>query len=169
MPTKIQQLQAILGVPADGAWGPRSQSALDTVIHGTNLPDGTHKVLASSFADPADVRAFRACIRAGGTKEDCFKVGDNGRGCWGDDTTTTEPQCALPPEDMEERWGSIDAARHKMVSVTANGRTVLCRLTDRMPRRANIKNGRGIDLTPGACAALGLRPPVETSATWSWV
>ena len=54
-----------------------------------------HRVHASSFADPADVRRFRACKAAGKSDQECFKVGDNGVGCWGDDTTTAVPMLSL--------------------------------------------------------------------------
>ncbi len=128
-----------------------------------------HHVLASSFADPADVAAFRRCKALGGSDQDCFKVGDNGRGCWGDDTTGRIPMCALPPEDMVERWGATAAARNKQVHVSANARDVVCILADRMPHRENIKNGAGIDLNPAAAYALGLNPPVLVSAIWTWI
>jgi hypothetical protein len=135
-----------------------------------------HHVFASSFADPADVRAFRKWryIYIGEGKSPAeaeklaFAKGDNGIGCFGDDCTGPVPMCALPPEDMEERWGSIDAARHRPVEVSCNGRSVVCTLGDRMPHRANIKNGAGIDLNPPACDALKLKPPVMVRAAWRW-
>lgn len=131
---------------------------------------GWHKVTASSFADPADIAAFRRCKQHGGSDAQCFKLGDNGVGCWDDDVSAAShiAYCALPPDDMIARWGSVDAARHKRVVVTANGRLVVCILGDRMPWHRNIKNGCGIDLNPVACAALGLEPPVKTPASWAW-
>lgn len=125
-----------------------------------------HSVKASSFADPADVRRFRACKAAGKSDMECFKVGDNGVGCWGDDTTVDRAMCALPREDWEPLGNQ--AARGKKVIVSANGLTIVCELRDTMPRRANIKNGAGIDLNPAACKALGLRPPIMLPATWRW-
>jgi hypothetical protein len=128
-----------------------------------------HHVKASSFADPGDVARFRRCKAGGGSDQECFKVGDNGVGCWGDDTSEgSGPSCALPPEDMAERWGSKAAARRKKVLVVANGRQVVCLLKDTMPHRANIKNGAGIDLNPDAVKALGLAPPIMVPAVWSW-
>lgn len=127
-----------------------------------------HAVMASSFADAADVAAFRRCKARGGSDTECFKVGDNGIGCWGDDTAGKEPMCALPPDDMQERWGRWWDAKHKRVIVEANGWSVSCLLADRMPWRKNIKNGCGIDLNPAACAALGLVPPSRVPATWQW-
>lgn len=124
-----------------------------------------HEVRASSFADPADVAAFRRCKAKGKSDQECFKVGDNGIGCWGDDTTGATPMCALPPED----WKPLGkAARGARVRVKANGREVICELRDTMPKRANIKNGAGIDLNPAAVAALGLHPPIMINATWEW-
>lgn len=139
-----------------------------------------HKTLASSFADPADVAAFRRCkarkshrTKAGKlvihTDKYCFSCGDNGVGCWGDDTTAPEPVCALPPDDMIARWGSIEAAKHRLVLVTANKRNVVCKLADRMPWKRNIRNGCGIDLNPEACSRLGLTPPIKVTALWSWM
>lgn len=125
-----------------------------------------HMVKASSFADPADIRAFRQCKATGKTNKECFRVGDNGIGCWGDDTTVDKPMCALPPEDYEQ-FG--DFARGKLVFVTANRRTIICELRDRMPSRRFIRNGAGIDLNPAACRELGLTPPVMVAASWRWV
>ena len=123
-------------------------------------------VKASSFADPADVAAFRRCKASGKSDQECFKVGDNGIGCWGDDTTADKPMCALPPED----WKPLGAkARGALVLVKANGREVVCELRDTMPQKANIKNGAGIDLNPAAVKALGLRQPIMVAATWEWV
>lgn len=151
----------------DGAWGPGSQGGLDALIHGTPLdaPNGIHHVKASSFADPLDVAAFRRCKARGKTDQECFKVGDNGIGKWGDDCTGPIPMCALPPEDWEQ-FGA--QARGKKVAVTANGITVICELRDTMPHRKNITNGAGIDLSPSAVKALDLNPPVMIPATWIW-
>lgn len=133
------------------------------------------KTLASSFADPADVRAFQRCKAKGKSDLECFKVGDNGVGCWGDFTAQeTDPMCALPPQEMEAKWGSVAAAKHKKVLVTLTGpggkltrKMVVCTLADRMPRKAN-KSGAGIDLNPAASKALGLRPPHLVPAEWEW-
>ena len=124
------------------------------------------KVYASSFADPGDVRRFLACKAKGMSDREAFKYGDNGIGCWGDDTTADRPMCALPPEDWKPLGSKARGAR---VVVVANGKSVACELRDTMPRRANITNGAGIDLNPAACAALGLRPPVMVPATWEFV
>jgi hypothetical protein len=163
--SKITEIQTILGVQADGEWGPITQAALEAAIH-PELPPGVKRVYASSFADPEDVKRFWQCKALGGTDEQCFRVGDNGIGKWGDDCTGSKPMCALPPEDWEP-FG--EAARGKQVMVTANGKTVVCELRDTMPHEANITNGCGIDLNPAAVGALGLRPPIRVPATWAWV
>lgn len=168
--TPIESIQQILGVNADGAWGPLSQAAFDRLIHGEpELAPGEHKVKATSFADPADIAAYRRAIARGASEQEALAIGDNGVGCWGDDMTSAQPYCALPPEDIIEKFGSMAAGKHAPVSVTANGRNIICRLGDRMPARAHITNGAGIDLSPAAVSELGLRPPVSIDATWSWV
>lgn len=181
--TLIAQIQTLLGVVPDGQWGPKSQAALDAAIRASVIargssvdapdspvvsgqPNEVHHVKASSFADPADVAAFRHCKAQGKSDQECFKVGDNGVGKWGDDSTQNVPMCALPPEDWQP-FGA--AAQGKKVLVTANKSSVVCELRDTMPHRAAIKNGAGIDLNPAAVNALGLRPPIMVSATWEWV
>jgi len=57
--------------------------ALEAIVHPVEVSQGIHKVIASSFADPADVRAFKRCKAQGKTDQECFRVGDNGVGCWG--------------------------------------------------------------------------------------
>lgn len=127
------------------------------------------KVNASSFADPADIRAFRQCKAKGGSDQQCFKKGDNGVGYWGDDCSAgAGPCCALPPDDIIAKWGSVKSARKKKVRVKASGREIVCELRDRMPWKRNITNGAGIDLNPDAVGALGLKPPVMVAAEWDW-
>jgi hypothetical protein len=124
---------------------------------------------ASSFADPKDVAAFRRCKERGGSDDDCFKVGDNGVGCWGDDCTEgSGPSCAVPPDDMIAKWGSVVASKHKSVLVTANDHSATCVVKDRMPWKRHITNGAGIDLNPDSVRELGLEPPIMVTATWSW-
>lgn len=169
-----KQIQEILGVAEDGIFGKKTQEAYDLLSHATGdwpqmAPegsDGVHHVKASSFADPADVRAFKRCKDQGNSDQACFKVGDNAIGKWGDSTAAgAGPICALPPEDWS-RFGS--AARGKKVLVSANGKQVVCELRDTMPHKANSTNGAGIDLNPDAVEALGLRVPLMIDATWQW-
>lgn len=126
------------------------------------------QVIASSFADPADVAAFKKCNAQGGSDQHCFQFGDNGIGFMGDDCTGPTPMCALPVEDWKERWSNKTNARLKPVIVTANGKTVVCLLGDTMPKRANITNGAGLDLSPAAAKAIGRSPPFKIPAVWSW-
>ena len=81
----LAKIQKLLGVEADGFWGPKSQYALnDNRDGGDAVPAGAgFKVTASSFADPADVKAFNHCKAQGKTDQECFKVGDNGIGQFG--------------------------------------------------------------------------------------
>jgi len=128
-------------------------------------------VVASSFADLADVAAFKKAIAEGKTEQEAFKVGDNGIGLWGDITARDDvPMCALPPEDWTAKWGVGSNARGKKVAVTFMGKTVVGELRDTMPHRAKIRNGAGIDLNPGFAKAFGLTPPfLLPGFNWDWV
>jgi hypothetical protein len=129
-----------------------------------------HAVKASSFADPKDIAAFEKCKAKGKSDEECLKVGDNGIGCWGSSTVQgTGPSCALPPDYMQNKWGSIKAAKHKKVLVKKGERSVVCVLKDRMPWVKNLHNAARIDLNPDACEALGIKIPAMTSVEWSWI
>lgn len=159
MKTRIEKIQEILGTPADNAWGPFSQKALDLYK--------ARKGKASSFADPKDIEAFRRCKTRGGSDQECFKVGDNGIGKWGDSTVKgTGPSCALPPDD----WQAWTRPRGQKVLVRYKDKEVVCELKDTMPRKANITNGAIIDLNFDACQALGVTPPVMLEGvTWQWL
>jgi hypothetical protein len=83
-------------------------------------------VIASTFADPEDVAAYRKAIAEGKTEQEALALGDNGIGRWGDDTTSaTTPMCALPPEDWKAKWGTGTAARGAEVSVTYRGKAII--------------------------------------------
>lgn len=164
-----REIQRLLGTEPDGDIGPRSRARFEQLA----ATDGAaawppvadlHIGKASSFADAADIRRFERCKTNGGTDQECFAVGDNGVGKWGDSCAAgSGPRCALPPEDWAQ-WG--DAARGKEIVVTANGKSVVCELRDTMPHRRHITNGAIIDLNEDAGAALGLRPPFLVAATW---
>lgn len=149
----------------NGEWPPTTASATPTSPTPEPVDTSWHEGKASSFADPADVRAFKRCKAQGKSDQECFKVGDNGIGKWGMDTTLPHPMVALPPED----WQHLPRPQGAFVIVEANGQTVRATLQDTMPRKANIKNGAIIDLNPAACAALGLTPPMLVNARWRWV
>lgn len=170
---QITAIQIILGVTPDGVWGSKSQAALDKITSpkGDVSIEAEHDTYASSFADPDDVAAFNRCKDAGGSDNECFKVGDNGIGCWGQSTVVgTGPSCALPPEYMTEKWGSKSAAKNKKVLVRhkISGKKVTCVLKDQMPSVANLANKARIDLNPDACYALDLEPPIMEPVIWVW-
>lgn len=119
--------------------------------------------MASTFADPGDIRRFKAAKERGMTDKQAFAYGDNGIGCWGDDTTADIPMCALPPE-VWQKWGV--AARGKRIEVKRGAALVVCELRDTMPRIRNIRNGAGIDLNPAAARALGIRIPGMEKVLW---
>lgn len=168
-------IQQLLGTTQDGRIGHNDMAALNLL---NAAPDASewppavtadvHAVIGSSFADPADVRSFRACKAEGKTDQECFRVGDNGIGKWGDDCSEgSGPAVALPPED----WQGLPEAHNKPVLVTnpTNRQSVIAKLKDTMPKKEHITNGAGIDMNPDTCAALGLTPPVMHAVTWEWV
>jgi hypothetical protein len=160
--TKIQQIQTILGVEADGYWGPISQAALDDL---TSPKKGqTVRAQASSFADTQDINAFMECKRKGKTDKQCFAVGDNGIGQFGKVTAQEHtPMCALHAKDMIARWGSVAKAAHKYVLVAVGDRSIKCAVEDRMSAPGRI------DLNPAAAKVLGLKPPFLVDCVWRWV
>lgn len=129
---------------------------------------GKNTVIASSFADPADIVAFKRCKNRGGSDKKCFEVGDNGVGLWGDDTSDeSKAMCALPRGVWQDKWGRGDLARGKKLAVTYKGKTIVCELRDTLPARP--KNGAGLDLSPGAAKAFGVAPPfMLRNVIWRW-
>lgn len=149
----------------DSIWGPLTKAAIMRLQDALQGSSG----LLSSFADPDDVAAFQRCKAQGRSDEDCFSEGDNGVGAWGDKTAQEQvAMCALPPEDITERWGSVSDGKHKPVIVECNGLECVCVLADLMPRRANITNGAVCDLNPAAAKRLELNPPFLVSGSWRW-
>lgn len=119
---------------------------------------------ASSFADPADVRAFQRCKRTGKTDKQCFKVGDNGIGQFGAVTAQEDtPMVALHHDDMVRLWGSEKAAAHQKVKVTVGKKSVVAAVEDRMSSRGRI------DLNPACAKVLGLKPPFLVACEWEVV
>lgn len=153
----IKKIQIIIGAVPDGDWRDQSESSLQIVVGLSRL-----SVKASSFADPADIAAFKKCKAQGHSDVYCFKYGDNGIGQWGDNTAQTHtPMCALHANDMKKHWGSIQAAKHKMVRVVlASGAKCTCMVADRMSALNRI------DLNPAASKVLGLNPPFLVDANW---
>jgi hypothetical protein len=156
----LRKIQTILGVEADGFWGPNSQAALNKELGNSEGFAAT----ASSFADPADVVAFKKCKAQGKTDQQCFKVGDNGVGQFGKITAQEDtPMVAVHADDMKARWGSVMAAAHRPVTVTVKGITVQATVEDRIGVRGRI------DLNPAAAKELGLTPPFLVPCVWNWV
>jgi hypothetical protein len=159
-----KQLQTLLGVEADGLIGPNTRRAIEDEAR-----NGRYAVKATSFADPADVRAFNRCKAEGHSDQYCFKVGDNGVGCWGDDCSEGSGlSVAVTPDDMTTRWGSTTAAKHKLVKITSVNGTVVAMVKDRMPWKKYITNGAGLDMNPDTCKALGISIPAEAGVIWEW-
>jgi hypothetical protein len=127
-------------------------------------------VKASTFADFNDVAAYRKAIAEGKSRSEALRLGDDGIGSWGDDTTSEDiPMCALPPEDWETKWGGGENARGKKVRVTYKGKSVTGDLRDTMPHKKNITNGAGIDLNPGFVKSFGLKPGFLLDGfAWEW-
>jgi len=183
----LDQIQSILQDagfyhgPIDHKWGTGSQEALRALINEVEESEGTvgqqtsgngqsdgqvHSVIASSFADPADVAAYERAKAEGKSDQEAFAVGDNGVGKWNDSTREgSGPSCALPPEEWEQ-FGKL--ARGKLVKVTVDGVAHLVPIKDTMPHYARIKNGAGTDLNPDAWALWGYKPPQMRRATWQW-
>jgi hypothetical protein len=170
MPT-IQDFQKLL-FPNDpnewdGVWGNHCKTEFEKVIHPV-ADVGWFSGKASSFADSADIHAFDRCKAKGKSDQECFKVGDNGIGCWGDSTKEgSGPCCAIPGRRMTEKWGSRDAAKHKNVEVSINGKSLILPVKDR--QSDNLTSGAIIDLNPDAGQFFGLKPPFLVSCVWRWV
>lgn len=156
---KIKAIQEILEVEADGIIGPITRAAFESLGRGAS--DWVN-AKASSFADPADIAAYVRCRAKGRTKAQCLKVGDNGEGYWGDNTTAPDPQCALNKTHIVKKWGSMAKGKHKLVDVQIDGQIVTCKLTDTGAPQTRI------DLNPGAVAEFGLEPPILVKAKWRW-
>ena len=174
-PAVVCRVQELVGETADGILGPKTLAAIHETLElaAKTIPaliaagvEPVHPVLASSFADPADLSRFAECKSSGKSDQQCFRIGDNGVGKWGNSTAQgTGPCCALPPED----WQHLSCPGLARVLVTVNGRSVVCDLRDTMPKKEHIENGAGIDLNPDACETLGLTPPILVPATWQWL
>lgn len=132
-------------------------------------------VTASSFADLADLAAFKRAKDAGMSDARAFAYGDNGIGCWGDLTAQVKtPMCALPKDVWLEKWGSKHDARYRRVEVCHEGRSVIGHLADTMPRTDDIKardpNGATLDLNPAFLDRFGLEAPLlKAGFWWRWV
>jgi hypothetical protein len=155
-----RKVQALLHVDVDGVWMTQSQGALNDLI---NAQDGWIKCMASSFADPADLRGFKKCKATGKSDKACFAVGDNGVGQFGDITAQTEtPFVAIHHSYMVSRWGSEHAAAHRDVVLWINGKEATIKVGDRISALGRI------DLNPAAYGLWKLRAPLMVAARWRW-
>jgi hypothetical protein len=167
-PDFVKKLQGLCGVLPDGNWGSVSSAALKCVIFGISI-NGVNTCKATSFADPADVAAFRKCKAEGGTDEHCFAFGDNAIGAWGNDTSAgSGPQVALPPEVLIALYVSLTHAKGKNIVVTnlANGKSVQAVVEDLMPHLGHEVSGAGIDCNYDTVAELGEEAPMSITVTW---
>jgi len=113
------------------------------------------RMRATSFADPADLRAFNRKVGEIGTQA-ALEYGDNGLGAWGRSTVAgTGPCVALHP-------GTPGFSRGRLVRVVFGERHVDCDVRDIAP--AGV-----IDLNPDACEELGLKPPISVLVDWVWL
>lgn len=175
----IIEIQKILArrfpdVEPDGDIGKRTLAAIHALDEAGDLesaetapvPSGdVHAVLASSFADLADVRAFKACKARGNSDQTCFGTGDNGIGAWGANTAQEDiPMVALP----REVWRQAGKTGGAKVKITHGGKEIIAILGDTMPKLSNIKNGAGMDTNPAVAKAFGLKPPYMVPMTWQW-
>lgn len=164
----LARIQKLIGVSDDGFWGPKSQQALNNERSGGAIAAGAKAAgftaEASSFADPADVVAFKKCKAQGKTDLACFKVGDNGIGQFGKITAQDHtPMVALHKDDMIARWGSVHGASHRPVTVTIGGKTIQATVEDRLGVAGRI------DLNPACAKQLGLNPPfLVKNCVWNW-
>lgn len=119
--------------------------------------------LASTFADPADVRRYREARAAGATESQALAVGDNGVSAYGDDTTSSvDPIVALPPD-------TPGFAHNRFVELTGpDGRSGIARVSEKMPATAKLKGNATIDLNPGAARLIG-HPGGVYPVSWRFI
>lgn len=165
-------VQERLGVLPDGQPGNVTLAALDKALPPAvpqPQPDSTptaplkFQCTASSFADPADIRAFLRCKATGKSDLACFAVGDNGIGQFGKITAQEHtPMVAVHKSAMIAKWGTVAGAAHKGVIVSANGRVIRATVEDRISAPGRI------DLNPACAKLLGLHPPFTVPCSWEW-
>lgn len=124
-----------------------------------------HEGIATTFADPADIRAFKRCKAQGKTDQQCFKVGDNGIGCWGDDCTAWKPYVAVSPD----YWKQLKNPRGAKVKVWHGAVFITAELRDTLPAVKNVTNGAVIDLNACAAEALGIPVPCSANVKWQFI
>ena len=155
-----KQVQKLLGVVVDGLWMTKSQAALQSLI---DAQDGWIICKASSFADPADLDAFKACKAKGKSDLKCFEVGDNGIGQFGAITAQTSfPYVAIHKSYMIKRWGSVLASAHRKIELMINNQKLIAEVGDRISATGRI------DCNPAVLRFFNLKPPLMIDAKWRW-
>lgn len=156
---RIQQIQSILGVDADGVAGPITRNAFDLAA------SETHRGIASTFADMGDLKRFAKCKGVGKTDRECFAIGDNGVGASGRVTAQqVDPMVALHPIDIRLKWGTMQNGWGKKVRIAYGLKTCEASVEDFMSSpKADI------DLNPAAVSALGVPEGGMVSVIWEWV
>lgn len=156
-----KRIQGMLGVKQDGFWGPVSQAALNAWC-GT-CDTAWIECEASSFADPADLMAFKKCKATGKSDVKCFAVGDNGIGQFGDITAQEEkPFVAVHKDFMISKWGSVHAAARRDVELCIKGKTIIAKVGDRISAPGRI------DCNPAVLRLFKLKAPLKIAAKWRW-
>lgn len=126
--------------------------------------------IATSFADPADIRAYLEAKMRGETEEQALDVGDNGIGCWGDDTKMgSGARSSLPAHVTVSRWGSMWNGRRRLIRVFYGGTFVDTILSDAGPGPKEEAEGHGLDLNYDAWKAFGVSVPAEKKVQWDWL
>jgi len=125
--------------------------------------------IATSFADPADILAYEGAKAEGKTEEEALAVGDNGIGCWGDNTKEgSGARSSLPAHITIARWGSMWNGRGRLIRVFYGGTFVDTILSDEGPGPKEEAEGHGLDLNFDAWKAFGISVPAERQVQWDW-
>jgi hypothetical protein len=69
---------------------------------------------------------------------------------------------------MIAKWGSIDGAKGKPVTIQTSDTQTTAFVRDRMPWKKYIRNGAVIDCNPDTCEALDEKPPMMIVVKWKW-
>jgi len=125
--------------------------------------------IATSFADPADIERYLAAKAAGKTEQEALDVGDNGIGCWGDNTKQgSGARSSLPAHVIIARWGYMKNGRGRLIRVFLGEKWIDTILSDEGPGPKEEAEGHGLDLNFDAWAALGITVPAEQQVQWDW-
>lgn len=125
--------------------------------------------IATSFADPADIVDYNRAIAAGKTVAQALAVGDNGIGCWGDNTKQgSGARSSLPAHVITARWGSMHNGKNRLIRVFFSDKWIDTILSDVGPGPSEEHEGHGLDLNYDAWAAFGLIPPCSHTVQWNW-